>query len=231
MGVVVAAGRGERLGGEPKQFRPLGGIPVVCWAVRPLLEGLAGDVVVVLPGRLLEEGAQLLAAHLEGSADRVRVAAGGIRRQDSVRAGLAALERRDGAVVVHDGARPFASAALVERVAREAAAGKAVVPAVATADTIKRVDGERVVETIERRAAMAVQTPQGFPIAVLEAAHAAWPDDEEATDDAAMCERMGNPVAWLPGEALNRKLTGPEDWWWAERVVESERVRWGGRRP
>ena len=227
--MVVAAGRGQRLGGESKQFRPLGGIPVVCWAVRAVLEGVSGDVVVVLPGEALEQGAELLAAHLEGSVGRVRVAAGGDRRQDSVRAGLAALESADGAVVVHDGARPFASASLVERVASAAAAGKAVVPALPPADTIKRVDGDRVVETIERRSAVAVQTPQGFPVALLEAAHAAWPDDEDATDDAAMCERIGAQVAWLSGEALNWKLTGPEDWWWAERVVESGRVRWGGR--
>jgi 2-C-methyl-D-erythritol 4-phosphate cytidylyltransferase/2-C-methyl-D-erythritol 2,4-cyclodiphosphate synthase len=226
--VVVAAGRGERLGGEPKQFRPLGGIPVVCWAVRPLLEGLSGELVVVLPEGTLEEGAALLKRHIPGTDGRVRLAAGGVRRQDSVRAGLRALEATSGVVVVHDGARPFASAALVERVAKEAAE-RAVVPALPAADTIKRVDGQRVVETIDRRAAVAVQTPQGFPIAVLEAAHAAWPDGEAATDDAAMCERMGAPVAWVPGEERNRKLTGPEDWWWAERVVESGRVRWEGR--
>ena len=227
--MVVAAGRGERLGGEPKQFRPLGGIPVLCWAVRPLLEGLSGEVVVVLPEEALEEGAELLSRHIEGSGERVRLAAGGARRQDSVRAGLGALEGTGGAVLVHDGARPFASAALVARVAGAASAGTAVVPALPTADTIKRVDGERVVETIARRSAVAVQTPQGFPRAVLEAAHAAWPVGEEATDDAAMCERSGATVAWVPGEELNRKLTGPEDWWWAERVVESGRVRWGGR--
>jgi 2-C-methyl-D-erythritol 4-phosphate cytidylyltransferase len=198
--------------------------------VRPLLAELSGDVVVVLPGDALEEGAELLAAHLEGSAGRVRVVGGGARRQDSVRAGLATLEEADGAVVVHDGARPFASAGLVERVARQAAAGKAIVCALPAPDTIKRVSGEQVVETIDRRAAVAVQTPQGFPLAILQAAHATWPDDEEATDDAAMCERMGAPVAWLRGEVLNRKLTGPEDWWWAERVVEAGRVSWGGRR-
>lgn len=225
--MVVAGGRGERLGGEPKQLRPLGGIPVVCWAARPLLEGLSGEVVVVLPIEAVESGSQLLAAHLEGSAGRVRVVSGGARRQDSVRAGLAALAGSGGPVVVHDGARPFASAALVARVAGEAAVGRAVVPALPPADTMKRVDGERVLETIPRRAMVAVQTPQGFPRAVLEAAHAAWPGEEEATDDAAMCERAGVSVAWLPGEELNRKLTGPEDWWWAERVVESGRVQWG----
>ena len=226
--MVVAAGRGERLGGEHKQFRPLGGIPVVCWAVRPLLEGLSGDVVVVLPEGALEGAAEILSSYIEGSAGRVRLAAGGARRLDSVRAGLGALEGTEGVVLVHDGARPFASVALVERVAREASGGHAVVPALPSADTIKRVDEERVVATIDRRTAVAVQTPQGFPLAVLEAAHAAWPEGETATDDAAMCERIGAPVTWVPGEELNRKLTGPEDWWWAERLVESGRVRWGG---
>ncbi|HJR53999.1 MAG TPA: IspD/TarI family cytidylyltransferase [Gemmatimonadota bacterium] len=212
----------------PKQFRPLAGIPVVCWAVRRLLDGLSAEIVVVLPGTALEEGAGLLAEHLEGSAGRVRVVAGGARRQDSVRAGLAALEGSIRAVVVHDGARPFASVALVERVANEALAGTVVVPALPAADTMKRVEGQRVVETIERGAVVAVQTPQGFPLEVLRAAHGRWPQGEEATDDAAMCERAGASVRWLPGEPLNRKLTGPEDWWWAERMAESGRVRWGG---
>jgi 2-C-methyl-D-erythritol 4-phosphate cytidylyltransferase len=113
-------------------------------------------------------------------------------------------------------------------VAREAVSGRIVVPALAPPDTLKRVDGERVVETIDRRSLVAVQTPQGFPLGLLRVAHAAWKDDEEATDDAAVCERHGAPVAWLPGETLNRKLTGADDWWWAERLIESGRVRWGG---
>lgn len=144
-----------------------------------------------------------------------------------MRAGLEVLPG-DGAVLVHDAVRPFASHALVERVGREAASGRIVVPALAPTDTLKRVDGDRVVETIDRRSVVAVQTPQGFPLALLRAAHEAWPDDEEATDDAAECERHGAPLTWLPGEALNRKLTGADDWWWAEWLVESGRVRWGG---
>lgn len=224
---MVAGGRGERLGGEAKQFRPLDGRPVVCWATRALLTSLSGPVVVVLPPSARDEGEALFAAHLPESSERLRFTVGGVRRQDSVRAGLEVLPG-DGAVLVHDAVRPFASHALVERVAREAAFGRIVVPALAPADTLKRVDGDRVVETIDRRSLVAVQTPQGFPLPLLRAAHAAWQDDEEATDDATMCERHGAPVAWLPGEALNRKLTGADDWWWAERMVESGRVRWEG---
>jgi 2-C-methyl-D-erythritol 4-phosphate cytidylyltransferase len=173
----------------------------------------------------MKRGEALLAAHLPDPAGRLRVVGGGIRRQDSVRAGLEALPA-EGAVLVHDAVRPFATHALVDRVARGAVSGRVVVPAVPPADTLKRVDGDRVVETLDRGSLVAAQTPQGFPLGLLATAHAAWPDGEEATDDAAVCERHGAPVSWIPGEPLNRKLTGLDDWWWAERLVESGRVRW-----
>lgn len=225
---MVAGGRGSRLGGETKQYRELGGRPILCWAARSLLAALAGPVVVVLPEDGLEEGETLLRLHLGGDADRVRVTAGGPRRQDSVREGLGALGEAV-TVLVHDAARPFASPSLVERVGRHAAAGRAVVPALTPVDTLKRVDEDRVIETVDRARLIAAQTPQGFPLALLRDAHAAWTEAGEATDDAAVCERFGAPVTWIPGEALNRKLTDAEDWWWAERLVESGRVRWGGR--
>jgi 2-C-methyl-D-erythritol 4-phosphate cytidylyltransferase len=222
---VVAAGRGERLGGDPKQFRTLGGRPVVCWAVSALLRALSGPVAVVLPPDARERSAELLAEHLPGSGARLRLVGGGARRQDSVRAGLEALPEED-AVLVHDAARPFATLALVERVAEAAAAGRVVVPALPPSDTLKRVEGDRVVETLDRSSLVAVQTPQGFPPGLLAAAHAAWPDTLEATDDAAVCERHGSAVAWIPGEPLNRKLTGADDWWWAERLIDSGRIGW-----
>jgi 2-C-methyl-D-erythritol 4-phosphate cytidylyltransferase/2-C-methyl-D-erythritol 2,4-cyclodiphosphate synthase len=224
---VVAAGRGERLGGEAKQFRTLAGKPVVCWAANALLRALSGPVVVVLPPGGMERGEALLTAHLPDSAGRLRVVSGGARRQDSVRSGLEALPQ-DGAVLVHDAVRPFATRALVERVAQDAVSGRVVIPAVPPADTLKRVDGDRVVETLDRGSLVAAQTPQGFPLGLLAAAQAAWPDGEEATDDAAVCERHGVLVSWIPGEPINRKLTGEDDWWWAERLVESGRVRWDG---
>ena len=125
--------------------------------------------------------------------------------------------------------RPFASAELVRRVAEATAGGSAVVPALGAPDTLKRIDGARVVGTLERRTIVAVQTPQGFPLEGLSAAHARWPEEEEATDDAAVCERAGMPVVWIPGEARNRKLTDPDDWWWAEEVVASGRIAWEDR--
>jgi 2-C-methyl-D-erythritol 4-phosphate cytidylyltransferase len=224
----VAGGRGSRLGGVPKQLRSLGGRPVVCWAARSLLTALAGTIVVVLPEELLEEGEALLGTHLGEDGARVEVTAGGPRRQDSVRHGLAALADAS-TVLVHDAARPFASSGLVERVGRHAAAGRAVVPGLAPADTLKRVEEDRVIETLDRSRLIAAQTPQGFPLSLLRDAHEAWPDAGEATDDAAVCERFGVPVSWVPGEPLNRKLTDAEDWWWAERLLAEGRVRWDDR--
>ncbi|MGH7549684.1 MAG: IspD/TarI family cytidylyltransferase [Gemmatimonadota bacterium] len=212
------------MGGEGKQFRLLDGRPAMCWAARPLVEALAGPLVVVLPADRLAEGEDLLHAHLSPASARLRVTAGGARRQDSVRAGLEAVPETE-TLLVHDAARPFASAGLCERVARRAVAGRSVIPAVPIQDTLKEIEGDRVVRTHDRRRFVAAQTPQGFPRSVLRQAHEeATPPD--ATDDAELCERLGIPVTWIPGEILNRKLTDPDDWTWAERAIAEGRVRW-----
>lgn len=201
----------------------------MCWAARSLLTALAGRVVVVLPDDRLEEGEALLVGHLEELAERVDVVPGGTRRRDSVRAGFDALEGVD-TVLVHDAARPFASGAVVERVGAHAVDGRAVVPALPIVDTLKEVDGRHVVRTVDRSRFVAVQTPQGFPAALLRRAHEEIGDDVPATDDAALCERLGAPVAWVEGDPLNRKLTEPDDWTWAERVLDEGWVRWSESR-
>lgn len=211
------------MGGEAKQFRRLESRPTLCWSARALLEALAGPIAVVLPEDRLDEGRRLLLAHLPDGRDRFRAVAGGERRRDSVLAGLAAVEEAK-TVLVHDAVRPFASAALVARVGARAVEGRAVVPALPVRDTLKEVEDGRVVRTVPRARLVAVQTPQGFPLAVLRRAHEA--DAEDATDDAALVERAGHPVTWVEGERMNVKLTDPDDWAWAEDVVAAGRVRW-----
>lgn len=214
------------MGGEPKQLRLLDGRPILCWSARALLDSLSGPLVVVLPEERIEAGERALRAHLSGGEGRTRIVVGGERRQDSVRAGLTGLEGVE-TVLVHDAARPFASPALVERVGRRAAGGRVVVPGLPVRETLKEVAGDRVVGTLDRDRIVAVQTPQGFPLPVLREAHeAARGDVTAARDDASLCERRGVPVSWIQGEELNRKLTVPEDWRWAEIVVESGGVRW-----
>lgn len=212
------------MGDEAKQFRLLDGRPTVCWAARALLRALAGPVVVVLPADDLDLGEGLLHGHLGDDASRVLVTAGGARRRDSVAAGLALIaEART--VLVHDAARPFASRGLVERVGRRAAQGRAIIPALPIHDTLKEIEGERITATRDRDRFVLAQTPQGFPIQVLERAHAES-DSGEATDDAWLCESLGVPVFWIEGEPLNRKLTASPDWEWAQEMIDRGHVRW-----
>jgi len=219
--ILVGAGRGERLGaGTPKAFVSLAGEPMLARAARalaaaPSVQGL----VAVVPAERGEETRALLAsgAKLQG------VVAGGARRQDSVQAGLAALERGfDGVVLVHDAARPLLEPALVEAVAAAARRTGAAIPVVPLTDTVKHLSDGRVGGTVDRASLGAAQTPQGFRLEVLRRAYAsAFADGVEVTDEAAAVERVGLPVEAVPGSPRNRKITGPDDLAWAEWTLGS----------
>lgn len=194
--VVVAAGRGDRFG-APKQFVAVAGARLVDWAV-DACRAACDHVVVVLPAGTPWDGSPVHAA-----------VAGGATRSDSVRAGLGALPPDVDVVVVHDAARPLAGAELFTAVIGAVRAGAdGAVPGVRVTDTLKRVDGTRVVETIDRSAVVAVQTPQAFRAATLRAAHATG---GEATDDAALVEAAGGVVVIVPGEPANVKVTDATD--------------------
>jgi 2-C-methyl-D-erythritol 4-phosphate cytidylyltransferase len=136
---------------------------------------------------------------------------GGDRRRDSVAAGLAAIPDTEGFVLIHDAARPLVTPQLVRRVIDRllGADVDGVVPAIPVRDTIKRIGGERVVETVDRSDLVSVQTPQGFLLGALRAAHDAFPLD--ATDDAAIVEASGGVIAIVDGDPVNIKVTYPED--------------------
>ncbi|MFW6193582.1 MAG: IspD/TarI family cytidylyltransferase, partial [Gemmatimonadota bacterium] len=152
--------------------------------------------------------------------------AGGATRRESVALGLAAVPGETDVVLVHDGVRPFASSALVRRVADAARKGP-VVPVLPVVDTVKRVDGEgRVMETLDRSTLRRVQTPQGFPTSVLRRVHAgAEASKAVATDDAALCEASGVTVRTVAGEIHNLKVTTGQDLAFARWLVASGRVR------
>jgi 2-C-methyl-D-erythritol 4-phosphate cytidylyltransferase len=197
--VVVAAGQGVRFGGA-KQFAILNHDTVAAHSVHAA-RSVAQRVVLVVPMNYDGKG--------EG-ADAVVV--GGATRAQSVRAGLALCEDAD-IVVVHDAARPMASAALFDAVVNAVADGAdGAVPGLAIADTVKRVtsDGAAtvIVETIARAELVTVQTPQAFRRDVLERAHAS---EADATDDAALVEALGGRVVVVPGEPRNVKITEPDD--------------------
>jgi 2-C-methyl-D-erythritol 4-phosphate cytidylyltransferase len=197
-GILVAAGRGDRFGG-PKHAVLLRGRALWEWGRDALVHGGVSGVVLVgdLPGGV----------------------PGGPRRRDSVRAGLDALPPGASHVLVHDAARPLATPELVRRVIDRLLSGgvDAVVPVVPVRDTLKRVGDGWVVATVERGDLAGAQTPQGFKVEVLRAAHEACDDD--AGDDAVLVERIGGSVATVEGEAANLKVTYAGDLALAEALL------------
>lgn len=235
--MVPAAGRGERLGpGAPKALRELGGVPILVHAVRVLARSRAVDtVVVVAPKDGVAEVRALLADAIgERESAALVVVPGGETRQESVRAGLAALPATVDVVLVHDAARPLVPVDVVDAVARAVADGaEAVVPAVPLADTVKQVTPasaaglpEPVVATPDRSTLRAVQTPQGFRRDVLDRVHAkAVEEGVDATDDAGLVERFGGRVVVVPGHEEAFKVTRPLDLVLAEAVLARRRSR------
>jgi 2-C-methyl-D-erythritol 4-phosphate cytidylyltransferase len=214
--LVPAAGSGVRLGpGAPKALRLLAGEPLLLHAVRGLRRAAdVGPVVVAAPAADVERVRSLL-RELD-----VVVVAGGAERQDSVRAALAALPADVDLVLVHDAARCLTPAAVVERVVAALRSGaEAVVPVLPVADTVKRVDGDRVVATVDRSALRAVQTPQGFRREVLERVHGST--GPALTDDAGLVEAAGGTVTTVAGADEAFKVTRPLDLLLAEALLRT----------
>ena len=219
LAIVVAAGRGERMGaGRPKAFRDLAGEPLLLKAAQVFERAPSVEwIVAVVPSDEVEAARGLLAPLRKLRA----VVAGGSRRQDSVLEGLKqAPDAFDGVVLVHDAARPFVDVPLVEAVLEAAGESGAALPVLGLVDTVKRVRDGRVLETLDRSELGAAQTPQGFRFRLLvEAYEAAFRDGIILTDEAMALERLGVEVTAVPGSARNRKITTPEDLAWAEGVA------------
>jgi 2-C-methyl-D-erythritol 4-phosphate cytidylyltransferase len=222
LAILVAAGRGERMGaGQPKAFLAVGGEPMLLRAARAFsaAPSVGGIVAVVPPDRIG------VAREMLGGVRKLReVLAGGERRQDSVLSGLQAVPPGfDGVVLVHDAARPLVEVELIEAVVRAAAETGAAVPVLGLVDTVKRIRDDRVVDTLDRTTLATAQTPQGFRVDVLHRAYKnAFRDGVTLTDEAMAVERRGEPVAAVAGSARNRKLTTPEDLAWAEDLLRGE---------
>ncbi|MDR7463856.1 MAG: 2-C-methyl-D-erythritol 4-phosphate cytidylyltransferase, partial [Armatimonadota bacterium] len=224
--ILVAAGRGRRMGAVPKPFLPLGGRPVLLHALRALLEApQVHTAVVVAPPAYLDAAR----AHTAPFPRVAAVVPGGEERQDSVAAGLEAVPEAEW-VVVHDAARPLATPDLVRRVLAAAAETGAATAALPSRDTLKEVAGGVVCRTLDREHIWQVQTPQAFRAALLREAHArARREGLRATDDAALVEAAGGVIRVVEGEALNLKVTTPADLELAEAVVAQREGRIGLR--
>jgi 2-C-methyl-D-erythritol 4-phosphate cytidylyltransferase len=217
--VVVAAGAGDRLAADrPKAFVRLGGRTMLAWSLAMLDDHDLVDGIVMVVPEDYEERASLLADDL--CATKIAAAVpGGATRAESVAAGVACVPEAAELVLVHDAARPLTPPEVVDRVIAALRSGaEAVVPALAVADTVKRVgpDGS-VAETLERAALRAVQTPQGFQAAVLRDALAARAGD--ATDCASLVEALGKPVICVEGDERAFKVTTPADLARAEQLA------------
>ena len=212
--VLVAAGRGERLGEDrPKAFVRLGSLPLPAEPLRRLDESAWVDAVVLVAPPEWEEPAILLAEEI-GASKVAACVTGGATRTGSVRAGVAEVPDDAAVILVHDAARPLLPADVVGRVVEALGSGAdGAVPGLPLPDTVKRVSDGVVAETLARHQLVAVQTPQAFVAAVL---RDALDRGEEGTDCASLVEAAGGRVAVVEGDERLLKVTTPAD---LERVA------------
>ena len=215
--LIVAAGRGERLGGDvPKQFRSIGGKPVLRWAVEAMASNASIDQIRVVVGSGQQELAEAALEGLEFG-DLVE---GGAERSDSVLNGLHAIG--DGTVLVHDAARPFCPLAVVERLLSALEGHNGAVPVLPVADTLA-LGGSILESPVDRKHLLRVQTPQAFHVEDLiyayeEAGRAS------ATDESTVMLAAGLKVATVEGDPMLEKLTTPADWDRAEAILASRLI-------
>ena len=207
--IVAAAGRGDRLGlDRPKAFAKLRGRPMLAESLERLDASDWVDAIVVAAPEGWEEPAVLLAEEL-GCGKVASCVTGGPTRAESVRLALAEVPEDAAVALVHDAARPLVTDEVVGRVLQPLGEGwDGVVPGLRVSDTVKRVSGDAVVETVPRDDLIAVQTPQAFVAPVLRGAAAG---DADASDCAALVERAGGRVKVVPGDPRLRKVTDAAD--------------------
>jgi len=227
--IVLAAGEGRRIGGDvSKAYLPIAGRPLVLRTLdRMFAAKTVEKVILVIAANEFERCNAMLRADSVLRSRPCVLQSGGATRQQSAKRGLEKIGAETDIVIIHDGARPFVSAALIDRLVEAAAERGAVVVGLPVRDTIKVVGSDRLIQsTPERRALWEIQTPQVFKRELIVAAHdaAAEKNGVEATDDAMVVERFGKPVYVLEGERTNFKITLPEDVWLAEMMIREGRV-------
>jgi len=210
--IIVAAGSSTRTSGkELKQFRWIAGKPMLLHSLQAFMaRDDVVSVVCVLPREYVADPPPWI---FQCDIDRLLISVGGRTRTESVQHGLEDLPNEAQVTLVHDAARPLIEDTLIDRVVARAREGVCAVPGLPVVDTIKEVDTDgRVVRTVDRARLWRVQTPQGFPRESIERAHReARAANVSATDDAALCERIGLPVVMVPGSERALKVTDEGD--------------------
>ena len=210
--IIVAAGQSTRTStGELKQFRWVAGKPMLLHSLQTFMARAdVVSVVCVIPREFVADPPPWI---FQCDVDRLLLSIGGRTRMESVRNGLDDLPDEASITLIHDAARPLIDDTLIDRVLARVRTGECVVPALPVVDTLKETNAEgRVVRTVDRENLWRAQTPQGFPRAVIERAHReARASKAQATDDAALCERIGVPVVVVQGSERAMKVTDDSD--------------------
>lgn len=218
--VIPAAGIGRRMGyGKNKLFIPVRDIPIIVHTLAVFeRDGWCAEILLVINERDREEINRYIKHY--GITKVTELVEGGRERQQSVFSGLKRLEEEEGIVLIHDGARPFVKTEHIHRLVETADREGAAVLAVPVKDTIKKVEGKEVQETVDRSTLWAVQTPQAFRLSVIKKAHElAAKDRFFGTDDASLVERTCQRVKIIEGDYENIKITTKEDLLFAEALL------------
>jgi len=214
--IIVAAGEGQRFG-APKQYMPLAGKPVLEWSLASFETHVqVAEIILVLTSDVQKKEYMERYKKLSG------VVTGGQHRQDSVFAGFNHVDPSEtDFVLVHDGVRPLVSHALTSRVIKAAKESGAAIPVIPVEDTLKLIEGNTILDTLDRTKIRRVQTPQGFSYQVLKTAlNRARDEDYYGTDEATLVEKMGGSVTLVEGDFRNIKITTPDDMHIVEALIE-----------
>lgn len=222
VGLIVAAGRGERFNGGEKQFASLAGRPVLSYSLSAFADAAAVDSIIIVVREEDRERCRVEVVEPAGQAKKISIVVGGAARQESVAAGLKACPRGTELVWVHDGARPLITAAQIDEMADNLNDLDGLVLAAPAVDTIKQVEDGVIQRTIPRDQLWQAQTPQLFRFTTLCQAHlVADQGGFRATDDSALVELMGGRVGVRPNDRNNLKVTAAADLLLAERLLSS----------
>jgi len=220
--IIPAAGIGTRMNlDHPKQFHQLGDAPILVHTIRAFLQNSHIDqIVVAVPPDCIEQTQVMLTSHI-GQYNEIKIVPGGKRRQDSVQAGLNSLDEKIEIVLVHDGARPLVSQAIIDRCYATAVSDGAAIAAVPVKDTLKKGDNSsKVIDTIERKNLWHAQTPQAARRELLIKGFKML-DGNNVTDESSLLELAGIPVTLVEGSETNIKITRPDDLHLAETIMLS----------
>lgn len=223
--IITAGGIGRRMGGQtPKQFLCLHGIPILARTLDAFVQaGCFQSIILTVPIDHIPETKELLVRY--GLDSVCRIVPGGSTRQESVRAGLEALDDTIDVVMVHDGVRPLVSRSIILNCLEAVITHGAAITAIPVKDTLKEASGQIIARTVDRERLWRAQTPQGARVGLLlQAYQSASLEHFLGTDEASLLERVGCPVAIVAGSETNLKITLPEDIAMAEALLSSQHV-------